>query len=199
MNIESILQPTKACSQLLVFNDGWGWAKICFQQTMNVECGTQRLALCNVWLPRVMMQRLQATAMEKSQTFQSSSIEQNISRRKYCDLSLDRSVFSLVTLEGWFYLNSYFLIFRNRNILKLWEVSLSQLLDWTEDCWSLAQARWGRQPRPLIGQYWGNTGLSLVESLQPGPVKLHQQQCAMKLGNFVVNYIKSTFKIVPAK
>ena len=155
--------------------------------------------MCNVWLPGVMMQRLQATAMEKSQTFQSSYREQNISRRKYCDLSLDRSVFSLVTLEGWFYLNSYFLIFRNRNILKLWEVSLSQLLDWTEDCWSLAQARWGRQPRSLIGQYWGNTGLSLVESLQPGPVKLHQQQCAMKLGNFVVNYIKSTFKIVPAK
>ena len=56
---ESTLQPTKARSQLLVSNDGW--TKICFQQTMNVECSRQRLALCNVWLPGVMMQRIQAT------------------------------------------------------------------------------------------------------------------------------------------
>mgnify|MGYP007023194412 CR=1 FL=1 len=87
------------------------------------------------------------------------------------------------------------------NIMKQRKVSpVAQLLDLTEDCWSQAGLGEADILWPLIGQYWDHHGLPLVEILQkPEPIKLHQQQCAMKLGNFVVNYIKSTFKIAPAK
>ena len=130
----------------------------------NNECRhKERQAPCNVWIPWVMRQRIRAT--EKSDF---PILFLGISDHYFTKDKMVTILLFLCTFNRHIWGNGYFLM---SLIIWIFEagrgLSPSQLLDLTEDCWSQAWARWGRQSQPLIGQYWDHPGLPLVEILQP--------------------------------